>query len=380
MNDRDATKVADALRGLADAGREPDLDAAWGAITQEVAAAERRTRVTRRIMAAGIAVASAAAVATLVLLGSLDRDEAIEVGPVGPGPTTSVPAEPSNTSTTVGTAALPEATLLVASGDGSELRVVDAMTGRVVGTPVTVPGGQIFDAAITADGTIFYRAADAYGTPTEVRRTTWDGGASTTVDAIPAGSSGLALDPTETLLAFSLSASDGDTSTSRIGFYDLTNGEVSYQVWAADEAPDRRTGGIGPLVFSPDGSQLAFSASQDSFDPIESFVIDVAADSLSDARSLGVQVSVAGWTADGGMLGRRNVALGEPSPLQYLEGGPDVGLPSVPGQVDAVVTGRSGLTIRVLDGSELRLLRLDPAADQWVDLGASAGQLLAASP
>jgi WD40 repeat protein len=389
MNDIDTTKLHGALRALAEAGAAPDESAAWEAISLGIEADARRARRVKLLVSAGAALTAAAAVAALVLLGPIDRDQAIDVGPAGPGSTVTTPVEDSTDHTSVGEPiTLPPATVVATGADGTQLHVLDARTGERVSTPIVLDGGDwVVDAAITRDGTIFYAVANLQTGSSETRRTTWDAaGDSAPVDALPAFARELTLNPGETRLAFGLGSSGLDGGPSRIGFYDLTNGEVGYLDWRDDEDPDRRTGGIGDIGFSPDGTQLVFSASQDSFDPIESFVVDVGADSLSDARSLGLQVGSVHWMPDGSIIGVRDLEIGSSRPLGYIEGGPDVGLPSYEGQLDGpVVTGAAGLLIRTVDPDTgtFHFLRLDDERDRWVTVDAFADfadVLLAASP
>jgi hypothetical protein len=386
MNDSDITKLEGALRAIAEADPAPDETAAWSAITLGIQADARRSRRIKLLASAGTALTTAAAVAALVLLGPIDRDQAIEVGPSGPGSTTATtPVDDSTGSTAVGEpVTLPPATLVATTADGTQLHVLDAATGERVSTPVVLDGGYISSAAITRDGTIYFSYSDMQGGG-DVRRTTWDAtGDSTVVDALPAFAQSLTLDPTETRLAFGLGSSGVDGDPSRIGIYDLSSGEVRYLDWREDEERDRRTGSIEDVGFSPDGTQLVFSASQDSFDPIESFVIDVGADSLSDARSLGQQVGSVLWMPDGSIIGARDLEIGSSSPLDYLEGGPAGGLPAYDGQLNGMVAGRVGLIITTADPETgaMQFLRLDAEGDRWEPVDALedfADTLLAAS-
>jgi hypothetical protein len=387
MNDIDLTKLQGALRALADADPAPDETAAWTAITTGIQADARRARRIKLLASAGTALTAAAAVAALVLLGPIDRDQAIDVGPAGPGSTTATtPVDDTTGDTAVGEpVTLPAATLVTTTADGTQLHVLDAATGEHVSTPIVVEAGFIGDAAITRDGTIFFSYADMEG-GYEVRQTTWDAAGDSVLVDLPAFASSFAFDPSETVLAFGMGSSGADDDPSRLGFYDLTTGEVSHLDWRDDEERNRRTGSIEDVQFSPDGTQLVFSASQDSLDPIESFVVDVGADSLSDARSLGRQVGSVHWMPDGSVIGVRDLEIGSSGPLTYLEGGPDVGLPAYEGQLEGItVSGSAGLIITTfdLDASTRQFLRLDAEQDRWEAVDAFrdfADRILAASP
>jgi hypothetical protein len=381
------TKLHDVLRVLAESGAEPDEGAAWTAITEGIAADARRARRTKLAVIAGAVAAGSLAAAIAIFAGVSGDEESVDVGPAATDDSAPASSE------------LPAHTLLAevrASGGGgefldhvpggAEIHVLDAATGQTVSTPITLSTGEfVFDAVIDRAGTIYYRAGKADFSDVRLRAVSWRGAPQSLPTDLPAEAVSLAIRPDGARLAFAI-GSRGEGDASRIGFLDVATGDITYMDWSRDEGGDRRLTGIADLSFSADGDELLFSASRDSLDPIESFVLELDADeTLSDARSLGQQVAGVVW-GDGGVIGFRNVPTGGAlgTDLAYVEEGPAGGLPRLDVEaIDGLASGSGGVYATVLsdDQAEPTFKRLDAGGARWVPFPLPPrGRIIAASP
>lgn len=360
--------VRDSIRTLADAGPAPDVDAAWRRLQPRLEArGGSRGAWPRR---SAIALVAAAAVVIAVAVGRPGGDDAVQLDSAGEpsggttGPDTQQEGAPGGpTETAVGTPiTFPADAIVVSDPEFRVLHVLDAVTGERATTISGPPGGYtISSGAVTAGGDVWFVAQTPDGSG--LGRTRWDAGDQHELLEPPtllegAGFGGLAVDPGGRWVAGSAMEADG---TCWLAVHTPATGG-----WRAIRWPDGERRGMyrcpSEMSASPDGERLAFLNTHDSdgTESFEAFVVDVDATSLADARLVSADAWDLTFEPAGGLL-----ALVGPdratSRLQYLEDGPDVGVPALDGVIDLRLSLQS-LVARIDSGWS----RLDAARDEWV--------------
>ena len=341
----DTTQLTHVLRTLAEAGGEPDEDAAWEAVQASITGAERTGRRRRWLALASAAAIGAAAAGLVVVATQPAGDQAVEVGPADDEVDDRAGDDVQQQ---VGTPLVaPGDPAVVTSHDGRMLNVMDPDTGAHHLTPINgLPEDErITSAAITPSGDIYL--AIAVPESSVLGRTDWD--ADGTYEAVQYGSTRLreggghhflTVDAAGRQLAYALSGilepgvdpfgNDPEDWVSAVGLVDLGTSQYRQLRWPAG---DQRGHLRQPqhLTFSPDGTRLAFVnvADSDGTELFEVYVLDLAtATSLADAELVGEALDVV-FGPDGrlhGLVdGDRFVALaGAGGSLGRLEGVTDV--------------------------------------------------------
>lgn len=369
MNDR----TLEALQEFADAGPDPDEDAAWERITSGIRADEGRRR-RNRLMAVGSAIAATAAAVVLVASFDTGTDQAVDVGPAGPSSSTSRMEDPDSQEGTP--IALPADPLVVTGQNWSTIHVLDAATGERVSTPLGsfVEGVRVHDPTITADGTIYATLHDDRESATSIIRTTWDAtGDYETVefDDLPPdferfGAPAVSADGRT--LAVSVTTSDPDAlngpfSYGSLVILDTTTGIARHLSWPTNDER-ARLAQPAELSFSPDGSRLAFLNVHDTdgTEAFDGFVLDVDAESIGEAELVGDDLWDLTFVPGGGLLAQVGSTQAD-SQLRYVGGGPDIGIAAVDGLLRLESSLRS---IIAMAGDQWT--RYDPATDAWLEM------------
>lgn len=320
-NDPTAERIRAALQGVAEAPGRPDEAAAWdritGGIARDAAAGARRRRL---LGGAGLTVAGAAAALVLVL-GTGDDQEAVEVGPADGSTTTEAPAStttaPAGEAATSSTAPvdpstrpievlgdLPEHPLAVVVADEAagvhRLDLHDADTGELVVRNLASSFHSLSEVSVLDDGTVVY--TEEFGDSSTVRMAAWDGSSGpTTPFDLDVDMRAGTFSPDGATFAY---VEQGVTRPrGRIGLVPTDGGgDIRYLEWAEDEDDFFLTSGrIDALAFSPDGTRLAFTSS---YEGTEVLVVDLDAASLSEATVVGDGLGPV-WTDGGGVVAIR---------------------------------------------------------------------------
>jgi WD40 repeat protein len=377
MNDQ---QIRDAFNAVADAPGDPDETAAWTRISTAIEAGDARRRRLRTMIATATLGAGAAA-ALVVLAGLGDDREAVEVVPADP-PTTTVPeSEPtvSGGNAPAGPrqpVTMPEhpMAVVVSVPDGpSRLDLYDADTRQLVVAGLASSFHSISEVSFGSDGAIYFteESGDSH-TVRSVRPDSADPPA-TPFDAGDETRSP-ALSPDGSTFAY---VHQGITAPeARIGLVDTATGERRFLDWAADEDRFAATSAVESLEWSPDGSRLLFTVSDEAPVPV---VLDAEASSLSEAQPFDIGAYDVHWVSDDEFLALEYCCLPDFSQPRRLllvnatSGEPAVVLPGdaeSPDDPYAFDIDSRGLVAYVADGS--LVLRSADGTEENVPVGPRA--------
>jgi hypothetical protein len=358
-------QIRDALRSVADDGPDPDVDAAWAQLQHRLrdTAAPRRGRW---VLVAGAALAAAAAL--VFVTTRPDTEQSVDVG-VADGSDASQPDDRTHQSAVGVPITLPADPVAVLAPEGGAVHVMDPATGQRVGTIQDSGGGRAIDAVATPAGDVFVLLQ---GDEPMLARARWDGGDLEHFVGWPgASAAGLAIHPGGRLAAVGQLGTDG---RSAIALVDVQSAAVRELRWPAGD-PRGELHQPQELSFSPDGSQLAFVNVHDSdgTEGFDAYVVDVDATDLGAAR----QISNAGWedtwnrigdvtfapSSIGGIVAVTRLDDSKPQ-VRFVEGGPDVGLPTLNGVLSVQASAE-----HLLARTEDAWYALHPADDAWRLIG-----------
>lgn len=360
MNDH--TRLQELLRSAAERGGEPDEDDAWATITASIQAPPPgRVRRPSFVIAAALAIGTAAAAFVVVTTTGQEPAQMVDVGPAdGRRPALQLPADPA----------------VVVAPDRSAIHVLDAATGEHVSTPLSGLSADedVISAAITAPGDIYFsvrRERDSV-----VAHTTWDADGGYEVldldgpDLGDLGSYGdVAVDPAGRMLAYGVSDVTPDAYESSIGVVDLRNGDQRQVAWPEDD-PRGSYHDAAELSISADGSRLAFVNVHDTdgADGFDAFVVDLTDDTSGGRDGLaGASLAVEGraWDITFDSAGNLVGLVGDTADAAVLTriGGSPAALPPLDDVLEVSSTPRS-----LIARTDESWYRFDPTAADWTEV------------